>query len=90
MKDAVYTGKAVKPNIRVYDGHTLLHEKQDYTVSYKNNVKAAKKSDAKAPSVIVSGKGCYNQKRTISFNINPKNIGDSDEIGRASCRERVF
>ncbi len=78
VKDAVYTGKAVKPNIRVYDGHTLLHEKKDYTVSYKNNVKAAKKSDAKAPSVIVSGKGCYNQKRTILFNINPKNIGDSD------------
>ncbi len=78
IQDTVYTGKAVTHNLRVYDGSTLLIEKKDYTVSYKNNVKAAKKTDAKAPTVVITGKGNYNAKKSITFNINPKDIGDDD------------
>lgn len=35
-----YTGKAIKPEIKVYEGLKLLQEKVDYTLSYKNNTKA--------------------------------------------------
>ena len=80
IKDATYTGKAVTHDIHVYDGSTLLVEKRDYTVSYKNNIKAAKKSDSKAPAVIISGKGNYKDKIVIPFNINQKNLSDSDVI----------
>lgn len=78
IEDVTYTGKAVTHEIRVYDGNTLLIEKKDYTVSYKNNTSAAKATDAKAPTVIINGKGNYNDKKVIPFNINPKNISDSD------------
>ncbi len=80
IKDATYTGKAVTHDIHVYDGSTLLVEKRDYTVSYKNNIKAAKKSDSKAPAVIISGKGNYKDKIVIPFNINQKDLSDSDVI----------
>ena len=35
-----YTGKAIKPAIQVYNNQKLLTEGVDYTVKYKNNVKA--------------------------------------------------
>lgn len=78
IQDATYTGKAITHDIRVYDGRKLLVEKRDYSVSYKNNVKAANKSDAKAPTVIISGKGNYNEKKAISFTIYPKDINARD------------
>ena len=58
-----YTGKAIRPEVRVYDYKTLLREKVDYTVAYKNNTKADKASVAKtAPTVTVTGKGNYTGK----------------------------
>ncbi|MDD6203124.1 MAG: InlB B-repeat-containing protein, partial [Lachnospiraceae bacterium] len=44
-KDTVYTGEAVKQEFRVYDHKTLLKEKIDYTVTYKNNKLAYVYSD---------------------------------------------
>lgn len=41
-----YTGKAIKPEIKVYEGLKLLQEKVDYTLSYKNNTKAFEFDDA--------------------------------------------
>lgn len=74
-----YTGKAIKPQIEVYDGTKLLREKIDYTISYKNNRKANQASNAAAPTVIVRGKGNYSGTETVTFSILPKNI-DSDDI----------
>ncbi len=36
-KTYTYTGSAIKPELRVYDGTKKLTEKTDYTVSFKNN-----------------------------------------------------
>ena len=75
----VYTGTAIKPTIRVYDGMTLLKEKQDYTIAYKNNTKVNDASDAKkAPTITVTGKGNYTGKETATFKILQKNIADID------------
>jgi len=74
-----YTGEAVKPEIKVYDNTTLLVEKTDYTISYKNNTKVANSTDAKAPTITVIGKGNYSGKETVSFNILPVDIS-SDEV----------
>lgn len=79
LKQYVYTGKAIKPEVRVYDNTTLLVEKKDYTIAYKNNVNAASADvGQKAPTIIITGKGNYEGKLTKYFTIAPKNIGDSD------------
>ena len=67
-----YTGKPIKPQIRVYDGKRLLMEKKDYTLSYKNNVNAATAdSGNKAPTITVTSKGNYKGKATKTFTIQP-------------------
>lgn len=74
--DFPYTGSAIKPVIRVYSHTTLLTEKKDYTISYKNNVKAGEKGSASAPCIIVKGKGNYSGETRLSFTIKPQNIND--------------
>ena len=74
-----YTGKAIKPQVEVYDGDVLLEEKKDYTITYKNNTKAAASDAAKnPPSIVITGKGNYSGKETVSFTIAAKDIGEDD------------
>ena len=76
-----YTGKAIKPEVRVYDYKTLLQPKRDYTVSYKNNTKVHDGSaSGQAPSVIVTGKGNYSGKETEIFKILAKDITAKDIV----------
>jgi len=84
-QDLIYTGQALKPAVKVYAGDTLLQEKKDYAVSYKNNKNAYtydgddKEFDAtNAPTIIITGKGIYSEKVNLYFTIQPKDIEDSD------------
>lgn len=72
IPDQTYTGKAIKPVVEVWDGTTKLTLKKDYTVSYKNNVKAG------TATVTVTGKGNYKKSDTAEFKINKKNLKDAD------------
>ncbi len=75
----VYTGTAIKPEVRVYDYKKRLEEKKDYTISYKNNINAADKNHpTKAPTITITGKGNYEGKLVKTFTIAPKNISDAD------------
>lgn len=76
----VYTGKAIKPEVRVYDYKTLLTEKKDYTISYQNNTKANAASGAGSPSITVTGKGNYTGKETQTFVIRSKSLLDVDVV----------
>lgn len=81
ISDQVYTGSAITFDVGVYKGSTLLTKGRDYTISFKNNTKAAGRDtviDSKAPLVIVKGKGNYSGVVTKFFTINPKNITDED------------
>ena len=70
-----YTGKAVTPSFRVYDGRKLLTEKKDYTVSYKNNINAASAADGKkAPTITVKSTGNYKGTETYTFTIQPVSL----------------
>ncbi len=72
-----YTGKAIKPDIRVYDGDRRLRAGTDYTVTYKNNVKANDGSTVNtAPTVTIKGKGNYTRNVSIPFAINKVDLGD--------------
>lgn len=84
-RECYYTGSPIKPTIKVYDGETLLKEKVDYTVSYKNNIKAYTLDESdegfnpkKAPIITVTGKGNYTDKEIIYYKIYPKKITDEN------------
>lgn len=79
IDNQIYTGKAIKPKVVVYDGEILLQEKKDYTVSYKNNIRVYNGTDPKKmPTITVKGKGNYSGNATITFDILPQSIeGDS-------------
>ncbi|MCM1090924.1 MAG: pectinesterase family protein [Butyrivibrio sp.] len=90
-----YTGSAIKPEVRVYSGNAMLREKTDYTISYKNNTKAVTDIDltadqttltrAKAPMVMVTGKGNYSGKEVAAFKISPIDISDDNEAVEADA-----
>ncbi|MCR5357560.1 MAG: hypothetical protein K6E63_09200 [Lachnospiraceae bacterium] len=77
-----YTGKAIKPEVHVYDGVRSLEKGKDYTVDYKNNtnVYTLKKGEegfdeAKAPTVVIKGKGNYTETDVLCFTITPIDLG---------------
>ena len=67
-----YTGKALKPEISVYDGKTLLREKTDYTISYQNNTNAG------VATVTIKGKGNYSEVHPEEFIIDAIDIASID------------
>mgnify|MGYP004545237961 FL=1 len=70
-----YTGKAITPSFRVYDGKKMLVVKKDYTVSYKNNINVATADDAKkAPTITVKSTGNYKGTETYTFTIQPVSL----------------
>lgn len=76
-----YTGAAIKPEIRVYDGKKKLQPGKDYTVSYKNNTKANDAANpSTAPAVVVKGKGNYAGTETAAFQITPVALEDSSVV----------
>lgn len=66
QKAYTYNGKKKKPSVTVTMGGTTLAKNTDYKVSYKNNVKPG------TAIAIISGKGNYGGKKTISFRIKGK------------------
>ena len=104
IRNQVYTGSAIKQSFRVYDGKTLLKEKSDYTVTYKNTTKAYHVEDPdnptatdkkKAPQIIIksNSKGNYKGTKTIYFSIEPLDINDEqitvDELSVQSGTKSV-
>lgn len=77
-KTYTYTGSAIKPSIRVYDGTRKLIEKTDYTLSYKNNKEVG--TDAQ---IIIKFKGSYSssESKTAGFEIVKAKLGE-DIIAR--------
>lgn len=85
IPEQTYTGKAIKPTVKVYSGKTLLVAGKDYTISYKNNINAAEddavnaKGKSIAPTITIKGKGNYSGTVTKTFTISPVDL-NSDAI----------
>lgn len=60
-----WTGKALKPAVKVTLNGTTLTKGTDYTVSYKNN------TDVGTASVTITGTGAYSGTLKKTFKINP-------------------
>ena len=69
-----YTGKAVTVTPEVTFGGTVLQEKQDYTVSYKNNSKAG------TATMTLTGKGNFKGKVTKTFEITPCSLTENEAV----------
>lgn len=76
-----YTGGKITQSLRIYHKGTLLKEKTDYVLTYKNNVNAANYNALKAPSVTITMKGQYSGSRTLYFTIAPRQISEQDALG---------
>ncbi len=61
-----YTGKAIKPTVKVYDGSKKLKVNTNYTITYSSN-----KNPGKA-KVTIKGKGKYTGSVSKTFYIAPK------------------
>jgi len=70
----VYTGKTIKPTVRVYDGKRLLKMYQDYTIAYRDNKEAGR------AKVIIKFKGNYRGIRIHDYTIHPKSLTHDDII----------
>lgn len=58
-----YTGKEIRPKVKIsYKGKKLI-KNLDYTIIYKNNINIG------TAKIIIKGKGIYSGKRTINFDI---------------------
>ncbi len=92
-RNPVYTGKAVtQPDLRVYYKDTLLKEKTDYTLSYKNNTKVPKDGakDSEKPQVKVTMKGQFQGNRTYFFNIEAVNIKENTDVYQIGTSASVY
>ena len=66
VKDKIYAGKPIKPEITVEDDYSILKQGKDYTVTYKNN------NSIGTASFTVKGIGNYTGSLTGKFVINPQ------------------
>ncbi len=75
-----YNGKAKKPKATVkttVNGKTVtLKKNRDYTVAYKNNVKAG------TASVVIAGKGNFTGTKTAKFKINGGSTGSNKAMAK--------
>ena len=75
-----FTGKAIKQNVTVKVGNTVLKNGTDYTVSYSNKKKVGK------ATVKITGKGKYGGVITKTFKINPA----KQEIQKLTAKSKSF
>ncbi len=68
VTEKLTSGRAT-PKPQLAFGNKTLVEGRDYTVSYKNNRKAATADDNKAPTIIIKGKGNFKGIITKTFTI---------------------
>ena len=66
IKDCMYTGKEIMPVVSVKKGKTVLQNKKDYTLTFKNNIEPG------TASVTITGIGNYKGSITEKFSIFAK------------------
>ena len=68
IKNEIYTGKAIRPELIITDKEKILSEGTDYIVTYANNKQIGK------ATATVKGIGNYTGSQTVSFNIVPGKV----------------
>ena len=82
-KTATYTGKVIKPAVKItFDGTTLVNG-TDYTLSYSRNIQPG------YGKIAVKGKGKYTGTRTLTFIIKPKKAKIKSVVSSAKKKMTV-
>ena len=63
VEDQKYTGKEIRPSVKVTDGNKTLKRGTDYTLSYSDNIKVG------TARITITGKGDYTGTKRTSFHI---------------------
>lgn len=71
-EDRIYTGKEVRPEVKVSLDGVTLKDGDDYSVHYSQNVEAG------TASIGITGKGQFKGTKAVSFTIYPKELEKSD------------
>lgn len=71
IKDQVYTGIKITPDVEIFDGSKKLIKNKDYQLDYKDNINVGR------ATVIISGIGNYNGMIENNFNIVAKDISET-------------
>lgn len=79
-----YSSSAVTPLPEITWNGTSLKEKEDYTLSYKNNKKAG------TATLTISGKGNFKGKRTETFVIKPLELSEENGEIRAEIADMAY
>lgn len=79
-----YSGKAIAPAIKLYEGNILLKKNTHYTLKYLNNTNAG------IATVIVTGKGNYAGTIRQNFTIQPKEKADAKSIKVSSIPTQKY
>lgn len=81
LRDKLYTGKEVRPQIKIYNGKEKLVENKDYSVSFSDNIE---KGTGKA---YISGEGNYQGSLQLEFNITDSSnsviVRNEEELQKA-------
>lgn len=75
-----YTGKTIKPTVKLSYKSMSLKKNADYTVSYKNNKKVG------TATVLIKGKGNYTGTKTITFKIKESYTKYRVRVGKLNYR----
>ncbi|MDE6015704.1 MAG: DUF285 domain-containing protein, partial [Acetatifactor sp.] len=70
----VYVKGGATPTLTLTFNGKTLETKKDYTVTYQNNKKPATAGDAKAPTMLIKGKGNFKGIISIPFTIGVSNL----------------
>ena len=70
IKDKVYTGNWIRPNVKIKFNGKKLKKGRDYTVKYTRN------KNVGVAKVKIKGKGNFKGKRTVKFVITPRPISN--------------
>lgn len=70
IKNQVYNGSEIQPEVIIEDGSTVLKEGQDYTYIYQDNINAG------TAKILISGRGNYGKQSEETFIIEPKPINN--------------
>lgn len=76
--EAVYYNlSGAYPSVTIKYGDTVLVEKQDYTISFKNNRGVGTAADKNAPTITIKGKGAFKGTLTRKYSIVKTNLADT-------------
>ena len=83
IPDQTYSGSELTPIPAVKDGSNVLSLGSDYRLEYANNINAAEKEAATAPTMLITGIGNYSGTLTSYFTIQGKAVTGTVSISGA-------